>query len=115
MNRLDLHARRVSEGKDLQPAVEFARYVIWAVVGLCKATPQKDPLTVDGHLLEHTARQLERAVTERYRTNNTQAAVSLTELEKLNHKLDLLAGQMARMVPPGTAQEPALTVVSKVA
>lgn len=113
MNRLAIHARRVSEGKDLQAAVEFARFVRFALAPICKANPARGPLPVDGYLLQHTASELENAVTERYRTNNQQPQIHMTELERINHKLELMAGQLARMIPTtATPDTPALTVIS---
>jgi len=113
MNRLDLHARRVAEGRDLQAAKEFASYVTFSgLVKLFKAFPQPEPLKVDGYLLEHAAKELTYLVTERYRTNNTQAQIGMTELEKINHKLELIAGHMARAIPAHPAEPPAFTVIS---
>jgi len=55
---------------------------------------------------------LENAVTERYRTNNIQPQIHMTELERINHKLELIAGQLARTGNPARPGTPELTVVS---
>jgi len=92
-------SRAVQEGHSLDEAADFARFVINTVAPLLAINPQAEPLKVDGHLLRHNAQELLSAAQERWRTHDTKPRLQLSELEAINHKLDVLAGHVARMHP----------------
>lgn len=106
MNRLDRYQRLVQEGRSLEPAVDFARYVIWCgIIQLLEQNPQASPLKVDGAMLRWKAEELQRAVTERFRLNDTNPHLAKSELETLHDKLDKVAGYLSRLT-----QAPAVVV-----
>jgi hypothetical protein len=104
---LDSYARRVDEGKDLDAAITFARYVRNSRLAHILEAHQSDGfLEVDGKGLAQAANQLERAVQDRYRCPKAPITLNHAELEKINHKLDLLAGAVAHILPRSVASAP---------
>jgi len=105
--RLDSFLQHVKEGRDLDGALQFARYVIWCRIDRLMAPHDcQGFLKVDSSLLVSKARILEQTVQDAYRTGKVAPDASLSVLEAINHKLDLLAGHVARVAEPakgGTA------------
>jgi len=93
--RIERLSRAVQEGQHLDEAADFARYVLNSVAPLLAANPQPEPLPCDGHLLRHYAQDLLSLVQDRWRTHDTKPKLQLSELEAINHKLDLIAGRLA--------------------
>jgi hypothetical protein len=101
MNSLGRQDRRVQEGKGLEAALEFARYVFWSgIIELCEEYPQEHPLKVDGAMMRWKCEELQRKVQDRYRLNDGKPHIERTELEEINRKLDLIAGHVAKFSPP---------------
>lgn len=98
-SRLNSFSAAVREGRHLDEAASFARFVIWSIAPLLIANPQPEPLPCDGNLLRSVAQSLLAEVQERWRTNDEQPKLELSELEAINRKLDLLAGHVARISP----------------
>jgi hypothetical protein len=89
----------VSECKQLESAICFCRYVRWSgLLKLFKTNPQPHPLPVDGYLLESVINELESEVLRRYQTGDVKPRIDAAQLERINHKLDLIAGQLS-LVP----------------
>lgn len=108
INRLDLFERLVQEGRALEPAVEFARFVLWSgLISFFEQNPQSAPLKCDGPLLRWKCEELQRCVTERYRLNDSSPRLGKGELETLHDKVDKLAGYVARL-----ASRPVVTVTA---
>jgi len=105
-NRCASLRRAVDEGRSLDEAANFARFVLFSICPLLKSFPQGDPLPCDGHLLQHYAEQLLRAAEGRYQTGNTSPQVDASALDAINRKLDLIAGQVARFTPPNITALP---------
>lgn len=101
MNQLSWLDGHVREGKQLEPALNFCRYVLWSgVIDLCNYHAETDtPLKISGANLLTRAKQLQIDVQDRFRTNNLSPAIQMTELEKLNRKLDLIAGRISQISP----------------
>lgn len=94
---LTIYERRAREGKDLDAALEFARYVIWSgVVDVVNASAHLSPIAIDAAHLKWKAEDLQRTVQECYRTGKAKPQIELAEIEAINHKLDLIAGHIAR-------------------
>jgi len=94
---LDRYARAVTEGRELDAAVAFARFVKFS--GLAKfyaQNAQDEPLKVDGLEIEKKARALEMDVCDRWRRGAVPESRD-TQLELLSHKLDLIAGRLAKV------------------
>jgi len=116
INRLDVYARRVSEAKGLDVALEFVNYLQTSgLIKFFEACPQAEPLKVDGAFLRWRCRELQRAIQDRYRTNDVVPHVEASELESISRKLDVLAAGIAKLSPPLTATtdagSPALIVL----
>jgi hypothetical protein len=96
--RLERLTARVREGKALQDAQEFVAYLTWSgILKLLEHAEQPDALPVNGALIKYKAQQLEQLVHDQFRNPQVESSVELTELEKLNRKLDLIAGQVAKL------------------
>jgi len=112
LTRLDVLSRRVQEGKDLDAAKEFCQYLLWSgIIKLLKENPSPEPIPCDGYLVEHLANGLHSRVMDRYRTNDISPQIELTELEKINRNLALIAGRLAQVMPLKTDSAPALYVL----
>ncbi len=114
---LDLRAR---EGKCIDEASEFARWVQFSgLIHFFKENPQDEPLKV-------SAAELQRLITDTlfdceqaWKKTPRGPWVSLSELEAVNHKLDLIAAKLATLSAPvdgrtevaGDASEPTLRVI----
>jgi len=103
-NRLDVYARRVSEGKGLDSALEFVNFLQTSgLIKFFEASAQPAPLKVDGSFLRWRCRELQRAIQDRYRTKDAQPHVETSELEAISRKLDVIAAGIATLAPPRTA------------
>jgi hypothetical protein len=112
--RLDDFSQAVREGRHLDEAASFARFVMFSVCGLLVDHPQKFPLTVDGPMLRAQAEGLLSEIQTRYRAAKTPAAVDLSEVQAIHRKLDLIAGHLARSAPMSpTLIFPALPIRSE--
>jgi len=113
-DRLAVHEKRVREGKGLDAALEFAQYVQWSgIVKILTAHSRPEPLKVDGPHLKWMVGQLEELVRAHWK-NEKVPVVELTELERINHKLDLIAGHMGRMIPAEAVSAPSEPVEAKI-
>ena len=98
--KLESYRRRVQEGRDIDAAVEFAKFVFWSgIPKLMEANPHPAPLLVDGALLRSKAQELIELCNERYRTRNLDPMLSAKEFKSLHEKIDLLAGYVSQLVP----------------
>jgi hypothetical protein len=107
MNRLSSLQNRVNEGKDLDFALEFCRYVFWSgVIELLEYhASTASGLEVSGANLRTRVKQLQQDIQDRFRKSNTSPKIELSELEKINHKLDLIAGRISQFHPPTKTEE----------
>jgi len=98
-NQVERFMLPVKECKQLDAAIDFCRFLRRSrVLQIFKANPQPFPLPVDGYLLESLLCELESEVLRRYRTGDVTPLVDVAELQRINHKLDLIAGQLS-LVP----------------
>ena len=96
--RLDSLARRVAENRDVQPALEFARWLFWSgILELLEANACDGFLKVDGAHLRWRCEELQRQCTERYRLNDTKPHVEALQLQSIHEKLNLMAGYLSRL------------------
>jgi hypothetical protein len=104
-NRLDRYARLVSEGKSLEAALDFARYVFWSgIIDLCEMNAEEGFFKVDGAHLRWKSEELQRAVQQRFRVNDTSPHLSSAETETIHDKLDSIAGYLSKLsVAPAVA------------
>jgi len=116
VGQLNIYERRVREGKSLEAALDFAQFVIWSgLPKLMEAHSQPDPLKVDGAFLRYRANELQEIVRSNFK-GEPVPVVNLTELEKINHKLDLIAGRVAMIAPaPEVGELPEIAVLPRVA
>lgn len=112
MNRLSVLDGYVREGKYLEEALQFARFVLWSgVVDLCNyyATSEAG-FKVSGANLQTRAKQLQTEVQDRYLKTGKGISIEFTELQKVNHKLDLIAGKISQLSPPKENTENAVSL-----
>jgi hypothetical protein len=118
-SRLDALSRSVAECKNLDGALDFARWLQFS--GLVKffkyhahdfQHPQSGHFQVDGALIETKIAQLIRDIQDRYRTGDVQPHISAADLERINYKLDLIAGQLSYLpLPKVDISAPPLRVI----
>lgn len=98
--RLNEFTRRVREGRDVQSASEFAKFLLWSgILDFLKAYPQDPPLRVDGNLLESNCKTLISLCNDRFRTNSTNPCPTRDDQSSMHQKLDLIAGYLAKLSP----------------
>lgn len=113
--RLSVLARRVSEGKDILAASEFARWLrmsgLLHIFEIFKAGP---PREVSASTISKQIDDLLWSCAEAWKRNPSGNVVQRSELEAINHKLDLIAGQVAQLGPqraPADEQPQPLRVI----
>jgi hypothetical protein len=104
--KLESFSRRVAEGRDINAASEFARWLPFSgILSLLDRYPNQvashNPLKVDGRFLRWKAEQLTEACNDRYRTNNQNPAIERTEFEAMREKIDRMAGYLSRLTAAG--------------
>ncbi len=93
-------------GQDLNAAIEFARYVLWSKLDdVLKPHDCDGALKVDSAFLRWKAEELQRNVQECYQLGKGATRTEQTQLEGINRKLDLIAGQLVKMAFPPPAME----------
>jgi hypothetical protein len=98
--QLERYATRAEEQVDVQAAVDFARWVqMSGLIGLFKDHPQPEPWPVDGQALDELVRTIIMDCGD-FLKGNTPGFVRVCQIEAVNRKLDLIAGQMAKLSPP---------------
>lgn len=111
--RLTLYQHAVNEGKDLDAALAFARYVIWSkLVDVLKPHDCEGFLKVDSAFLQWKAEELQRSVQDVYLAGKSAPQGDQSHLEAISRKLDAIAGRLAQVPIEPPSQTPALRVVS---
>jgi len=84
------------EGKDLEASLRLANYVLNSgLVPILKAYSQDVPVKIDGAHLQWRAEELQRTVRAFYVGQGHKPKIEMSEIESINHKLDLIAGYVA--------------------
>jgi hypothetical protein len=95
-NKLDSLAARVREGKDLDAALEFSRYVTNSrLCDLLDENAAKGPLPCNGKVIRRKAESLTQKVQLRFATRDTKPHVEISELEEINRKLGELSAAVS--------------------
>lgn len=114
-SRLDRHLKEADEGLNLDAALDFCRFVFWSgLLELLKRNSCSVPLTVDGPLLAYKVGQLQGEIQRRFSSGDSQPNTNLTELSRINHKLDLIAGQLSHSPRQVVPESPPLVVLPEV-
>jgi len=108
---------RAREGKDLQAANEFCAFLEWSgILKLLEAGSRPGPLKIDGAHIRWKQRELLGVVRAQFKANAKTISLELSQLEAVNHKLDLIAAHVAKLSPPTSntadAVHPALHVIA---
>jgi len=107
-SRLDRYSASVREGRELDAAAAFCRYLTFSgICALLEENAAPEPLTVDGALIRWKANDLEKEVCNQWRLGKVPETRE-TQLEVIHHKLDLIAGQLAK-IPVGHSMSDTLT------
>jgi hypothetical protein len=120
MTKLSSYSKRVSEGRDLVAASEFARWLNFSgTLELYKANPQAEPFKVDGAFMQWTVDQLIEQCNERFRTGSVDPNFKASEWQSMHEKIDKVAGYLSRLsvasavsVNPLPREEVKLSVIS---
>jgi hypothetical protein len=102
VNQLDAFSKRVQEGRDVEAASDFARWLSFSgIPTLLERYPNQvqshDPLKVDGSFLRWKCEQLIEACNERFRTNSLNPAFAKKEFESMHEKIDRMAGYLSKL------------------
>lgn len=114
LNRLDVLHRRVQEGRDVEAASEFARWLIFSgIIKLMEANSSDKLLKVDGPLLRSRTQMLIEACNYRFRRNDDSPRFQAKDVQSLHEKIDLVAGYLSRLnVPAFLTVSPTTTGVN---
>jgi len=100
-NRIDVLHERVSEGQDLQAAKEFCSYLRWSgIIRLILSFESSGGLKIDAAHIEWKFKELESLTHEQFRQPSKVVSLQMSQLQAMNHKLDLIAGHVAKFAPP---------------
>jgi len=93
------YEKLVKENRELWPAVGFCRYLIFSgVLDILKAHCSDNPrMMTDGANLCWRVEELQRDITERFKTGKDKSPEPLPEIESMQRKLDLIAGYLSKM------------------
>ena len=112
ISRLETLSRRVSEGKDIQGASEFCRWLLFSgIISLLKANSNREasPLKVDGSFLEWKATDLLQTCNQHLSTGQVSCNLSAAYLQSLHEKIDLMAGYLGKLsAAPSVAVSPGI-------
>jgi hypothetical protein len=107
VNQLDSFSKRVQEGRDVEAASDFARWLSFS--GIClllerypNQVQSLDPLKVDGSFLRWKCEQLIEACNERFRTNSLNPVFAKKEFESMHEKIDRIAGYLSKLTAART-------------
>lgn len=104
--RLDCYRQRIKEGADLDAANDFARYVLNSrLIVALRAHDNSGPCKVDSSLLEYKANELRQAVCDLWASGQAVPEQAGSQFEAILHRLDLIAGRLAK-VPIPSEQRP---------
>lgn len=99
--RLDMLEKRVKEGKALQETKDFCSFLRWSgvlkLLELNSTTERESNLPVDGPLLRWRAEQLEHLAHKQMNAMCKEITIELCMMERIEHRLDLIAAQVARI------------------
>lgn len=114
MARLERLHKRVCEGKHVDEASEFARWLRFSgLLDIFRMFKAGEPLEVDATKVEKLITDTLFECEQFWKRNPRGPYVALSELESINHKLDLLAGRIAQM-PVAEPAKPDLRVLPSV-
>jgi len=107
VNQLDSFSKRAQEGRDVEAASDFARWLSFSgILMLLERYPNQvqshHPLKVDGSFLRWKCEQLIEACNERFRTNSLNPAFAKKEFESMHEKIDRMAGYLSKLTAAST-------------
>jgi len=101
VNRLRTLDARAREGKSVDEASEFARWVRFSgLLWLFEAFKAPPPLEVSPDTVKRLISEVSADCEAHWKNEPRGPWVSRSELESINQKLDLMAGQLAKLSPP---------------
>jgi len=119
--RLESLARDVRENKNVREASEFARWLQFSgILKILEASPQPEPLLVDGVALRKQVRDLVYDCGECFRNGKADAKYAASDIAEINRKLEVIAAHISTLSPPvaattseaGNPAEPVLHVIA---
>jgi len=96
---LRVHATRLRENIGVKEASEFARWLEFSgLLKLFDKNPQPEPHKVDGPTLRKMVQEVIMDCGERFGKSLPDGCLGVSEVEKLNHKLDVIAGGIGQLI-----------------
>ena len=117
VNKLELLLRSVHEGRGVEEASSFARWLNFSgLIKIFEAYPQPAPLLVDGAAVRRLSSEVEAACGVIFKGGKMPYNPSTSRIDDANAKLDILLSALAKNLTPSTvhttaAGQPALTVM----
>lgn len=117
-NRMESLARSVHEGRAVDEASNFARWLRFSgLLELLQSHPQPFPLKVDGAALAKLTASVVDACGVIYKGGRMPVNPSQSRIDELNDKVDVILSHIAKRISPSTmhtanAGRPALTVIA---
>jgi len=107
---LRVHATRLRENIGVKEASEFARWLEFSgLLKLFDKNPQPEPHKVDGPALRKMVQEVIMDCGERFGKSLPDGCLGVSEVERLNHKLDVIAGGIGRLI----SSQPAALLAAK--
>lgn len=101
VNMISRYRKLVREGKDLDAALAFSTFIQWSgLLGIFKECASSNPVKIDGVFCEYLTNELAESVREIFRSGKVKPNFEMSEIEKIDHKLDLIAGYLANQHSP---------------
>jgi hypothetical protein len=101
VNRLESLSFRVREGRDLEAAAEFCRFILFSRVDkLLQPFAGDGGAKVDPAYLMWKAKDLLQQVQDLHSSGKVPEKANSSAMEGILHKLDMIAGHVAKFSPP---------------
>jgi hypothetical protein len=100
VRRLEDLLRRAREGKHVQEASEFARWLrMSGLIKLFQFNPAQGHLTVDCKVVEKLIGDILSECEDQWRSRNADAKYAASDIAEISRKLDIIAAQVAKFSP----------------
>lgn len=98
VTRLNVLQGRAREGKNVQEASEFARWLRFSgLIKLFESNPQPEPKQVDAKVVEKLIDGILSDCADQWRSRNGDVKYSESDIAEISRKLDIIAAQVAKI------------------
>ena len=101
-SRLETLISRAQEGKDLYAAKEFASYIQWSgIIRFLEAQESSSTIVFNAKEISLLHKKLLDVVHEQFQGAQRVVSLELSQIELINRRLELIAGQLSFMAGQG--------------